>query len=77
MVFEIITLLLFLKVICCESATLALEMMKQHCYPANCSCIRLKSANLFGVEGTCHSKRHSVLCASELLIIYGFIICVV
>ena len=26
---------------------------------------------------TCHSKRHSVPCASQSLIIYGFIVCVV
>lgn len=34
----------------------------------------LKRAVLFGIEILVF-RRHSVLCASELLIIYGFIVC--
>lgn len=69
---------LFLKKICHEYTTLALEIMKkQPCNPVkhsrNCS----QKCQLVFHGVTCHPKRHSVLCASELLIINGCVVCVV
>lgn len=76
-VFEmvLITLCCFLKEMSCHDyTTVALEiMMKPYCNPVKHSYSHFQKWQLVWHGVTCHSKRHSVLCASEQLIIYGFI----
>lgn len=71
--------MLFLKEMSCHDyTTLTLEiMMKPYCNPVKHSNNHFQKWQLVWHGVTCHSKRHGVLCASELLIIYGFIVCVV